>query len=250
MLLTAVSVISLPRTTFFGLAPRLFATQFNSYAVSGSGQRRDFTRATSACPPRKYAATDPDAVFLALTPYRLCKLIRDTIKMAVDIGCGSGAGGMRVRMGGAGHYGPRDGWQKRHALRLLAGEPVCRRPILLSGPRAQLVPNRDKSSFGGANAFLETGLGRRGGDLRTFGDGSGRLRQGRGARRSCDPRYRLRLCDARSCKRHLWEGSRGKGPVHTKCMDGSTTTTCRSWQTACSATAPHTCLGAWACLPF
>ena len=33
-----------------------------------------------------------------------------------------------------------------------------------------------------------------------------------GARRSCDPRYRRDLCDARSCKRHLWEGSRGQGP--------------------------------------
>ena len=27
--------------------------------------------------------------------YRFCKLISDTIKTAVDIGCGSGAGGMR-----------------------------------------------------------------------------------------------------------------------------------------------------------
>ena len=37
------------------------------------------------------------------------------------------------------------------------------------------------------------------------------------------------------------KGRVGKGPVHTKCVDGSGTTTCRSWQTACSATAPHTC---------
>src|SRR5665647_164169 len=46
------------------------------------------------------------------------------------------------------------------------------------------------------------------------------------------------------------KGRVGKGPVHTKCVDGSGTTTCRSWQTACSATAPHTCLGAWLCLPM
>ena len=46
------------------------------------------------------------------------------------------------------------------------------------------------------------------------------------------------------------QGREGKGPVHTKCVDGSGTTTCRSSQTACSATAPHTCLGAWLCLPM
>ena len=46
------------------------------------------------------------------------------------------------------------------------------------------------------------------------------------------------------------KGRVGKGPVHTTCKDGSGTTTCRSWQTACSATAPHTCLGAWLCLPM
>jgi hypothetical protein len=46
------------------------------------------------------------------------------------------------------------------------------------------------------------------------------------------------------------KGRVGKGPVHTTCKDGSATTTCRSWQTACSAGATHTCLGAWACLPF
>jgi len=46
------------------------------------------------------------------------------------------------------------------------------------------------------------------------------------------------------------KGRVGKGPVHTKCVDGPTTTTCRSWQTACKATAPHTCLGAWLCLPM
>jgi hypothetical protein len=46
------------------------------------------------------------------------------------------------------------------------------------------------------------------------------------------------------------KGRVGKGPVHTKCIDGSTTTTCRSWQTACSAGPTHTCLGAWLCLPM
>jgi hypothetical protein len=46
------------------------------------------------------------------------------------------------------------------------------------------------------------------------------------------------------------KGRVGKGPVHTTCVDGSALTTCRSWQTACQATAPHTCLGAWLCLPM
>ena len=35
------------------------------------------------------------------------------------------------------------------------------------------------------------------------------------------------------------KGRVGKGTLHTKCVDGSATTTCRSWQTACTATAPH-----------
>ena len=46
------------------------------------------------------------------------------------------------------------------------------------------------------------------------------------------------------------KGRVGKGPVHTTCKDGSATTTCRSWQTACKVTTPKTCFGAWACLPF
>ncbi len=46
------------------------------------------------------------------------------------------------------------------------------------------------------------------------------------------------------------KGRVGKGPVHMKCKDGSATTTCRAWQTACSSTTPKTCLGAWVCLPF
>lgn len=46
------------------------------------------------------------------------------------------------------------------------------------------------------------------------------------------------------------KGREGKGPVHTKCVDGETTTTCRSWQTACKVSTPKTCFGAWACLPF
>lgn len=45
------------------------------------------------------------------------------------------------------------------------------------------------------------------------------------------------------------QGREGKGPVHTKCEDGSGTTTCRSWQMACKVAAPKTCLGAWLCLP-
>ena len=46
------------------------------------------------------------------------------------------------------------------------------------------------------------------------------------------------------------KGRVGKDPVHTTCVDGSTTTTCRSSQTACKVTTPKTCLGAWVCLPL
>ncbi len=45
------------------------------------------------------------------------------------------------------------------------------------------------------------------------------------------------------------QGRVGKGPVTTKCEDGSNTTTCRSSQTACKVTTPKTCLGAWLCFP-
>jgi hypothetical protein len=43
------------------------------------------------------------------------------------------------------------------------------------------------------------------------------------------------------------QGRVGKGPVHTKCEDGSGTTSCHSSQTACKVTTPKTCLGAWLC---
>ena len=45
------------------------------------------------------------------------------------------------------------------------------------------------------------------------------------------------------------QGRVGKGPVHTKCEDGSNTTTCHSSQMACQVTTPKTCLGAWLCFP-
>lgn len=45
------------------------------------------------------------------------------------------------------------------------------------------------------------------------------------------------------------QGRVGKGPVDTKCEDGSNTTTCRSSQVACKVTTPKTCLGAWFCFP-
>lgn len=45
------------------------------------------------------------------------------------------------------------------------------------------------------------------------------------------------------------QGRVGKGPVHTKCDDGSGTTTCHSSQMACKVTTPKTCLGAWLCFP-
>jgi hypothetical protein len=43
------------------------------------------------------------------------------------------------------------------------------------------------------------------------------------------------------------QGRVGKGPVHTKCEDGSSITTCHSSQMACKVTTPKTCLGAWLC---
>ena len=45
------------------------------------------------------------------------------------------------------------------------------------------------------------------------------------------------------------QGRVGKGPVHTTCQAGSTTTTCVSSQTACKVTTPKSCLGAWFCFP-
>ncbi len=46
------------------------------------------------------------------------------------------------------------------------------------------------------------------------------------------------------------KGRVGKGPIHMSCKDTGSTTTCRSSQTACSGGSPHTCLGAWLCLPM
>ena len=45
------------------------------------------------------------------------------------------------------------------------------------------------------------------------------------------------------------QGRVGKGPVNTKCEEGSVSTTCHSSQLACKVTTPKTCLGAWLCLP-
>lgn len=45
------------------------------------------------------------------------------------------------------------------------------------------------------------------------------------------------------------QGREGRGPVHTKCEDGSGVTTCRASQMACKVSSPKTCLGAWLCLP-
>ncbi|CEJ85161.1 conserved exported hypothetical protein [Hyphomicrobium sp. GJ21] len=44
------------------------------------------------------------------------------------------------------------------------------------------------------------------------------------------------------------QGRVGKGPVHTKCDDASTMTTCHSSQMACKVTTPKPCIGAWLCL--
>lgn len=43
------------------------------------------------------------------------------------------------------------------------------------------------------------------------------------------------------------KGLVGKGPVNTTCESGSTSTTCRSSQMACTGGTPATCLGAWLC---
>ena len=40
----------------------------------------------------RYPTIDADAVFFGPDTYRFCKPISDTIKTAVDIGCGSAAG--------------------------------------------------------------------------------------------------------------------------------------------------------------
>lgn len=45
------------------------------------------------------------------------------------------------------------------------------------------------------------------------------------------------------------QGRVGKGPVHTKCEDGTGVSTCHSTQIACKVTTPKTCLGAWLCFP-
>ena len=45
------------------------------------------------------------------------------------------------------------------------------------------------------------------------------------------------------------QGRVGKGPVQTKCEEGSASTTCHSSQVACKVTTPKTCLGAWLCFP-
>jgi hypothetical protein len=43
------------------------------------------------------------------------------------------------------------------------------------------------------------------------------------------------------------QGRVGKGPVRTKCEDGSGMTTCHSSQMACRVSTPKPCLGAWLC---
>jgi hypothetical protein len=43
------------------------------------------------------------------------------------------------------------------------------------------------------------------------------------------------------------QGRVGKGPVRTKCEDGSSMTTCHSSQMACRVSTPKPCLGAWLC---
>jgi hypothetical protein len=73
--------------------------------------------------------------------YRFCKLISDTIKTAVDIGCGSGAGGMRFYPHESCRALRTAGWVANATrfsvpcgiIRLRAGRFGCR------GPRAQLV---------------------------------------------------------------------------------------------------------------
>jgi hypothetical protein len=184
--------------------------------------------------------------------YRFCKKIRDTIKAAVNIGCGAEAGRRAVlflkRL--AGHYEPTDGWQMRHAFRFLSGEPACSRPILLS--RA----TRSTSFKTGINHFLE-------GQMRSLklGLAATAMVCALSATAQADCR---RVGAVGEAVTHdiaflfathglanviYGQGRVGKGPVHTKCEDGSGMTTCHSSQMACKVTTPKTCLGAWLCFP-
>jgi hypothetical protein len=73
-----------------------------------------------------------------------------------------------------GHYGPPVGGKCDTVFRSLRDNPAQSRPIRLSmATRLTSFETGINHSFGGANAFVEIGLSRRGGDLRTFGDGSG-----------------------------------------------------------------------------
>ena len=152
-------------------------------------------------------------------------------------------------MSRAGHYGPPDGWQMRHAFQFLSGEPACSRPILLS--RA----TRSTSFKTGINHFLEgqmhslkLGLAATAVicALSTTAQADCTKVQAVGEAVTHDVAV---LFATHGLANVIYgQGRVGKCPVHTTCEDRSTTT-CHSSQTACKVTTPKTCLGAWFCFP-
>ena len=138
----------------------------------------------------------------------------------------------------------------RHAFQFLSGEPACSGPILLS------MATRSTSIQTGINHFLE-------GQMRSLklGLAATAMICAISATAQADCTMVQAVGEAMThdvavlfathglANIIYGQGRVGKGPVHTKCEDGSNTTTCHSSQTACKVTTPKTCLGAWLCFP-
>ena len=159
-------------------------------------------------PRRGRGVFGPDA-------YRFCKLISDTIETAVDIGCESGAGGMRFYsvLVVPGTTGRRMGGKCGTLSGSLRDNPACSRPILLSrAPRSTSFQTGMNYFLEGQMRSLKLGLAATAAFCALSATAQADCVKVGSGRRSCDPRYRLPLCDARSGKRHLWAGPRGQGP--------------------------------------
>lgn len=138
----------------------------------------------------------------------------------------------------------------RHAFQFLSGEPTCSRSILLS--RA----TRSTSFQAGIDHFLE-------GQMRSLKLGLAAAAAfcalSATAQADCIKVGAVgqavthdiaELFSTHGLANIIYgQGRVGKGPVHTKCDDSSSMTTCHSSQTACKVTTPKTCLGAWLCFP-
>ena len=138
----------------------------------------------------------------------------------------------------------------RHAFQFLSGEPTCSRSILLS--RA----TRSTSFQAGIDHFLE-------GQMRSLKLGLAAAAAfcalSATAQADCTKVGAVgqavthdiaELFSTHGLANIIYgQGRVGKGPVHTKCDDSSSMTTCHSSQTACKVTTPKTCLGAWLCFP-